>query len=48
MGEENSMRFDSSMQSDTADLTILKNICDLEHENNNWVRDGVDGIKVDM
>lgn len=48
MGEENSMRFDSSMQSDTTDLTILENIYDLEHDNIDWVRGGVDGIKIDM
>ncbi|WMV49463.1 hypothetical protein MTR67_042848 [Solanum verrucosum] len=46
MGEENSKRFDSSMQCDTTDLTILENIHDLEDDNNGWVRVGVDGIEI--
>ncbi|KAG5605293.1 hypothetical protein H5410_026785 [Solanum commersonii] len=46
MGEENSKRFDSSIQCDTTDLTILENIRDLEDDNNCWVRGGVDGIEI--
>ncbi|KAH0727895.1 hypothetical protein KY284_003760 [Solanum tuberosum] len=46
MGEENSKRFDSSMQCDTTNLTILENIRDLEDDNNGWVRGGVDGIEI--
>ncbi|KAH0709322.1 hypothetical protein KY284_010749 [Solanum tuberosum] len=48
MREENSKRFNSSMQCDTTDLTILENIHDLEDDKNGWVRGGVDGIEIVM
>lgn len=38
MGEGKSIGFDLSMQNDSDDLTLLENICDSEHENNDWVR----------
>lgn len=41
------MRCDSSMQSDTTDLTFLENICEIEHDNNDWVRCGIDGIVIE-
>ncbi|KAK6782331.1 hypothetical protein RDI58_020127 [Solanum bulbocastanum] len=48
MGEENSKRFDSLMQCDTADLIILENIRDFEDYNNGSIRGGVDGIEIVM
>ncbi|XP_019229639.1 PREDICTED: uncharacterized protein LOC109210641 [Nicotiana attenuata] len=47
MGEENSMQFESSMQSDATDMALLENACVLEDEYNDWVRSGVDGIIID-
>lgn len=48
MEEENNRQFELSMQSDASDLTLLKNICDSEHEYNDWVRTDIDGIVIDM
>ncbi|MCD7469865.1 hypothetical protein HAX54_009179 [Datura stramonium] len=45
MGEENSMSFDLSMQSDTTDLTILENICDLEYDDSDWATDGIESTR---
>ncbi|XP_070010997.1 uncharacterized protein [Nicotiana sylvestris] len=47
MGEENSVQFESSTQSDATDLALLENSCVLEDEYNDWVRSGVDGITID-
>ncbi|XP_019223770.1 PREDICTED: uncharacterized protein LOC109205511 [Nicotiana attenuata] len=47
MGEENSVQFEPSTQSDATDLALLENACVLEDEYNNWVRSGVDGIIID-
>ncbi|XP_019224668.1 PREDICTED: uncharacterized protein LOC109206305 [Nicotiana attenuata] len=47
MGEENSLQFESSMQSDAIDLTLLENTRVPEDEYNDWVRSGVDGIVID-
>ncbi|OIT08894.1 hypothetical protein A4A49_57735 [Nicotiana attenuata] len=47
MGEENSVQFESSMQSDATDLALSENACVLEDEYNDWVRSGVDGIIID-
>ncbi|MCD7448543.1 hypothetical protein HAX54_043818, partial [Datura stramonium] len=48
MEDENSMQFESSIQSVATDLAILENVCDSVYECNNWVRSGVDGIEVDV
>ncbi|OIT18894.1 hypothetical protein A4A49_61866 [Nicotiana attenuata] len=47
MGEENSLQFESSMQSDAIDLALLENTRVPEDEYNDWVRSGVDGIVID-
>ncbi|XP_019241074.1 PREDICTED: uncharacterized protein LOC109221072 [Nicotiana attenuata] len=47
MGEENSLQFASSMQSDATDLALLENTRVPEDEYNDWVRSGVDGIVID-
>ncbi|XP_075075406.1 uncharacterized protein LOC142162713 [Nicotiana tabacum] len=47
MGEENSVQFESSTQSDATDLALLENSCVLEDEYNDWVISGVDGITID-
>ncbi|XP_075112672.1 uncharacterized protein LOC142182321 [Nicotiana tabacum] len=47
MGEENSVQFESSTQSDATDLALLENSCVLEDGYNDWVRSGVDGIIID-
>ena len=48
MGEGKSMQFEPSMQNDVSDLTLLENICDSEHDNNDWVRSDVDGMVIDI
>ncbi|XP_070046112.1 uncharacterized protein [Nicotiana tomentosiformis] len=47
MGEENSLQFDLSMQSDATNLALLGNARVPEDEYNDWVRSGVDGIVID-
>ncbi|XP_019256426.1 PREDICTED: uncharacterized protein LOC109234832 [Nicotiana attenuata] len=47
MGDENSLQFESSIQSDATDLALLENARVLEDEYNDWVRSGVDGIVID-
>ncbi|OIT18929.1 hypothetical protein A4A49_58299 [Nicotiana attenuata] len=47
MGEENSLQFESSMQSDATDLALLENTRVPKDEYNDWVRSGVDGIVID-
>lgn len=37
---------DLSMQNDANDMALLENISDLEHEDNDWVRSGIDGIEI--
>ncbi|KAF3674868.1 hypothetical protein FXO37_06172 [Capsicum annuum] len=50
MGEENSLSFESSMQSDSNGITILENshVPANDYENNHWVRSGIDRIEIDM
>ncbi|MCE3216576.1 hypothetical protein HAX54_006952, partial [Datura stramonium] len=48
IGEENSMQFESSMQSISTNLAILENICDTKYECNDWVGSGVEGIEIDV
>lgn len=47
MGEDNNVQFESSMQIETIDLTLIENVCVWEYECNNWVRSGVDGIEIE-
>uniref|UniRef100_M1DB65 Uncharacterized protein n=1 Tax=Solanum tuberosum TaxID=4113 RepID=M1DB65_SOLTU len=47
MGDENSVQFESSMQSDLTDLSLLETACVPENECDNWVRSGVDGIVIE-
>ncbi|KAH0765493.1 hypothetical protein KY285_001364 [Solanum tuberosum] len=47
MGDENSVQFESSMQSDLTDLSLLETACVPENECDDWVRSGVDGIVIE-
>lgn len=47
MGEENSMQFQSPMQSDATDLALLETACVPEFECDDWVRSDVDGVIVE-
>ncbi|KAG5605880.1 hypothetical protein H5410_027372 [Solanum commersonii] len=47
MGDENSVQFEASMQSDLADLSRLEIACVPEYECDDYVRSGVDGIVIE-
>lgn len=48
MGQRKSIGFELSLDNDVNDLALLENICDLNHDNIDWVRSGVDGIVLEI